>query len=241
MAVIYFHKDRGETMGQMMNRFREQYPDHTRATYAGRLDPLASGQVVILTENDVHHKDTYTNRDKIYEVDIVFGVSSDTYDALGVVSGVDVGSTLNQNQIVPILDSYIGDYEQSYPVYSSRTVNGKPLWHYAQQGLLDTITVPRVLRHIYEYSYDGVSSASRDEMIRGLFDDMNRIEGDFRQQQIYDSWQGIQVQLPENLHIHTLNFTVSSGTYIREIVHRLGQDIGCGAIAMHIRRIGYKD
>ena len=54
-------------------------------TYVGRLDPMAEGWMYVLWSGDMKEKDRLLNLQKTYEVDVVFGVSTDTGDALGLV------------------------------------------------------------------------------------------------------------------------------------------------------------
>ena len=81
-----YNKLRGETLADMMLRAQTELciPVDMKATYAGRLDPMASGIVPILYGEDVHRKDYFMGHDKTYEVEILCGVSTDTGDVLGI-------------------------------------------------------------------------------------------------------------------------------------------------------------
>ena len=59
MSVVIYNKKYIETLSEMLERFRIQYPQYkeSKLTYAGRLDPLAEGVMIILTDEDVHKKD----------------------------------------------------------------------------------------------------------------------------------------------------------------------------------------
>ncbi len=46
--------------------------------------------------------------------------------------------------------------------------------------------------------------------------------------------QGSEVEV--NLPFVRFKVTVSSGTYIRSLVHDLGQNLGCGAVMTRLRR-----
>ena len=58
-------------------------------TYAGRLDPLASGKLLILVGDECKEKEKYLGLDKEYEIEVLFGVMTDTGDALGLIKKVD--------------------------------------------------------------------------------------------------------------------------------------------------------
>ena len=85
--VIVLYKKEGETPLECINRAKEEgvIPKEEKATYAGRLDPMAEGLLIILTGESVHKKEEYLKLSKEYEVEVLLGVSSDTGDILGVI------------------------------------------------------------------------------------------------------------------------------------------------------------
>ena len=65
---------------------KEKYPElkNEKMTYAGRLDPMAEGALIVLARNAIYEKERYLKMDKEYEGEILFGFETDTYDALGM-------------------------------------------------------------------------------------------------------------------------------------------------------------
>ncbi len=102
-----------------------------KATYAGRLDPLATGLLLILHGDGVHEKDSYLGLSKAYEIEIAFGVETDTGDLLGIPN-VQEGDLPSIEKIIELLES---THEVQYPAYSSKTVAGKPLHEYTRDGV----------------------------------------------------------------------------------------------------------
>ena len=80
MSIILWNKYDTETLAITLERFRMNNPEHqeSKITYAGRLDPMAEGLLILLTDDDVHKKEEFIGLDKIYEVDFVLGVSTDS-------------------------------------------------------------------------------------------------------------------------------------------------------------------
>ena len=132
-------------------------------TYAGRLDPLAEGVLLLLVGEECKRKDEYLNLPKVYEVEVLFGFTTDTYDILGKLTssednrfkmsrgdggGSQCQTISNRSSsdlvllIEKFLPEFIGKIKQSYPPYSSRPVNGKPLFMWAREGKLDEIEIP---------------------------------------------------------------------------------------------------
>jgi tRNA pseudouridine55 synthase len=84
--VLNLYKQAGETPLECILRFKKNNPEYENVpmTYAGRLDPLAEGVLLVLTGKEVHRKEEFLNLKKEYEVDVLFGVGTDTFDVLGI-------------------------------------------------------------------------------------------------------------------------------------------------------------
>ncbi|HEY0964441.1 MAG TPA: hypothetical protein VGE31_01455, partial [Candidatus Paceibacterota bacterium] len=140
---VVLEKAVGETPLDAAEAFRSTRPDleNVPLSYAGRLDPMASGKLLVLIGEECKHQSDYHGLDKEYEFSVLFGIASDTQDVLGrltpiaateslrsvrnkdLLSGAAVeGATLNN-----IAQSFIGTLTVPYPLFSAKTVNGKPL------------------------------------------------------------------------------------------------------------------
>jgi tRNA pseudouridine55 synthase len=131
--VIKVYKKVGETPLDCIHNLKKERPELglLPMTYAGRLDPLAEGVLLILVGEECNKKDEYLNLPKEYEVDVLFGFATDTYDILGKVMKYETPSEILFERSSEILPNFIGKVKQSYPPYSSRPVNGKPLFMWA--------------------------------------------------------------------------------------------------------------
>jgi tRNA U55 pseudouridine synthase TruB len=78
----------------------------------------------------------------------------------------------------------------------------------------------------------GTSTIETANLKARVLANIAKVTGDFRQPEIKESWATIQGSFSTML----IRVTCSSGTYMRSLVHRMGQDAGCGAIALSIRR-----
>ena len=78
----------GETPLQALERFRALHGelDQIPMAYAGRLDPMASGKLLILIGEECKQQERYHALDKEYEFEVLFGIGSDTGDVLGRLS-----------------------------------------------------------------------------------------------------------------------------------------------------------
>jgi tRNA U55 pseudouridine synthase TruB len=86
---IVLQKKRGETPLQVLEAWKKDYikehPDFVNVpmSYAGRLDPMAEGKLLVLIGDECKKQDTYTKLDKEYVVELVLDVKTDTGDVLG--------------------------------------------------------------------------------------------------------------------------------------------------------------
>ena len=88
--IIILNKKEGETPLESLENFRSKNSKYFNLpmTYAGRLDPMASGLLLILAGEEVKNKEKYLNLEKEYEFEVLFGFSTDTHDILGKVISV---------------------------------------------------------------------------------------------------------------------------------------------------------
>jgi tRNA pseudouridine55 synthase len=266
--VIVIDKKPGTTPLECVNEIKIAHPQwkHIPMTYAGRLDPLASGVLLILTGDECLKKDEYMALPKEYEVTILFGFATDTYDAMGKIVKVSAQATsvepfekssdlLAQNfqeergqtvsngsadfvhKIKNNLSQFTGRINQIYPPYSSRTVEGKPLFQWAREGKLDEITIPS--HDVFVESIDVVESntISGNELYTYIKESVSRVSGDFRQVEILDIWaQTLSKQKDTQFQTVTLRISCGSGVYVRSIAHELGIALGTPALALNIVR-----
>ena len=124
MPILKIHKYIGETPLEAIRKLN--IPG--KISYAGRLDPMAEGQLLVLTGDDCQHQNDYHNLDKRYRFELLLGLTTDSYDTLGLVKNIP---NPDSNHISKRILDYCGKRSQSYPPFSSVRVKGKPLWYYA--------------------------------------------------------------------------------------------------------------
>ena len=137
--MILANKIIGETPLELIKRVAN---NGQKTTYAGRLDPMASGLMVLLQDNEVIDKNKYLSLDKQYDLKILFGLSTDSYDTLGIITNQDLNSNILESDIKKVIKDYKKSYSQTYPPYSSKTVKSKPLWWWAKNNKLNQIEIP---------------------------------------------------------------------------------------------------
>ena len=126
--ILNIYKKIGETPLETLNCFRKHNTEYENVslTYAGRLDPMAEGVLLVLAGEENKKREQYLSLDKEYRADILFGFETDTYDLLGKVNRTnDEFDTKNfKLRIEKILQNLVGKISQPYPPYSSKPVEG---------------------------------------------------------------------------------------------------------------------
>lgn len=242
--IIY--KKLGETPLQALERFRAeaQIPSSVPMTYAGRLDPMAEGELLVLTGDECKNKEKYLSLDKEYEVEIVFGISTDTYDALGLATLSSPADNKRDRVSSLNLARYCGRFMQKYPAYSSKTVGGKQLHELARAGdLPDPEEMPE--KEVEIYSIEKIERVGQDmaqdkisaaDLLTRIVSMVDLVDGDFRQFEIKKRWNDLLATCKSDFYGLRIRVKCSSGTYMRSLANRIGQDVGGGAFAISIKR-----
>lgn len=111
--------------------------------HTGTLDPLATGVLVLCVDKATKLVESLTCDDKIYEVEMKFGIKTDTADITGnIIEEKDF--KINEKNLETVIQSLVGKQKQLPPMYSAIKVNGKKLYEYARDG----IEVERTARDI---------------------------------------------------------------------------------------------
>ena len=205
-------------------------------SYAGRLDPMAHGLLIILTDEDCYKQHLFHNLDKTYEFELLLGISTDTYDILGLVcEKMNHRFNLNLQYILKCIKMFIGTQRQYYPPYSSQRINGKPLWYYAKNNLLDTIIIPSKLITIYNLNFIDIQQITKNEILDEVNSSINKLDSikNFRQESILQKWKTINDITYYKLLFKT---NVSCGTYIRTLCYDIGLKLNIPSMAFNIYR-----
>lgn len=102
--------------------------------HTGTLDPDASGVLVVGVNKGTKIMKYLNNDEKIYKAKACIGISTDTVDKTGeVLETKEVSELVNVDEII---QSFMGTYTQTPPMYSAIKYKGKRLYEYARQGIV---------------------------------------------------------------------------------------------------------
>ena len=241
-ALHLFYKNLGETPYEAILRFKQDNPEYKDLpmTYAGRLDPMAEGFILLLSGEKLTEKGKYLDLHKTYEFEILWGFETDTLDLLGIVSSGEflVSSVVpEEKEVQEYLEKSVGKFEQSYPAYSSKPVLGKPLFVWARENRINEIEIPKHEVEVFESKYIERKEITGGELLEQIISKVSLVNGDFRQEEIIKKWKDVlENKTEEKFIIDKLSLKVSSGFYIRQFASDMGKNFGTKALAFSIKR-----
>ena len=235
--VLVVWKNQGQTPLEVIEHVKKALPDlqNEKISYAGRLDPMAEGLLLLLLGDENKKRKGYEGLKKVYETEVVFGITTDSYDGLGLVKKVSSKCAPSQNDMEGELEDLIGKRDQQYPPYSSKPIGGKPLYWWARNNKLSEIKIPKKEIEIYSARLLSFKTMDGKDLLGEILKRIDLVKGNFRQDEISKHWK--ESLSKGSFLVARIGISCSSGTYVRGIAHDLGQDFGCGAFALTIRRI----
>jgi len=239
--IIILNKKEGETPLESLEKFRRKnvgYKDLSM-TYAGRLDPMAYGVLVVLVGDEIKKKEKYLNFKKEYEFEVLFGFTTDTYDILGKIISSNLVSITKKELEKIIKDNlkyFTGKFMQKYPLYSSKTVGGRPLFKYARS--MEDVEVPEREVFVDSLKFNKIKMMDKKILLQNIEKRINKVKGDFRQKEILKIWRKnlFYNKKIEKFFIAGFKIKCGSGTYVRGIANSLGDKIGIPTLAFSIKR-----
>jgi len=230
--VLTIYKKAGETPLEALENFKQKNPEYKSIsmTYAGRLDPLAEGVLLVLAGDMVHQKDKYLKLDKEYEAEIILGIKTDSFDILGLPNYRHPMSIVEERDV----KRFEGDFEFELPAFSSYKIKGpsadeagKPLFWWAKKGVLGEIKIPKRTTKIYKIDFLGKHQIGSEKLLELILRKISLVKGDFRQEEIKNAWQDLLKSSVGSLasnrfDVVKIKVNCSSGTYIRSLANKLG-------------------
>lgn len=238
LRVIPLYKPIGYTPLDAIKFFKEKNPSYVNETisYAGRLDPMADGVIVLLVGEENKKRTHYLDLSKKYICDILCGISTDSFDLLGIILQVKPihVDIKNVEQVLPL---FMGKIMQAFPPYSSKVVRGKPLYYWARHKKLENIDIPTKERNIYQIQCKRVQSKMGAEISKQAIEKIMRVKGNFRQKEIIAGWEMFSNNFGTNhFSIATIEVESSSGAYMRQLAVDIGTAVGIPSCVLHIQR-----
>lgn len=133
-GIIVINKEKEYTSHDVVAKLKKKL-NISKVGHTGTLDPNATGVLPILIGKGTKFSKYLINHDKIYEVELELGKKTDTADIEGkVIEEKNVDEKYIKENLLQVLESFVGKQEQIPPMYSAIKKNGKKLYEYARAG-----------------------------------------------------------------------------------------------------------
>ena len=141
-GVIIINKEDGLTSQGVVNRVK-RILGAAKAGHTGTLDPMATGVLPVLLDRGVKASEFMLTSDKHYVATLLLGVTTDTEDVTGEVL-TECDEIPGEDDVLSAVNSFVGKYLQTPPMYSALKIGGKKLCDLARDG----ITIEREAREV---------------------------------------------------------------------------------------------
>ncbi|WP_457574086.1 tRNA pseudouridine(55) synthase TruB [Desulfolithobacter sp.] len=151
--------------------------------HAGTLDPFATGLLIVCAGRPATRLiDRFMAGTKEYAATLQLGQETETQDPEGRVTAVGQVPELDDSRIDQVLQGFVGPGLQAPPPFSAAKHRGKPLYHYARQGIMiekepKAIEIYSLVRNHYDPQTHRLTitvTCSRGTYIRVLAADIGR-------------------------------------------------------------------
>jgi len=149
-GALLVDKPAGCTSHDVVDRIRRKF-GIKKVGHCGTLDPNATGLLIIVLGRGTKLSEKLMSDDKVYEGDIKFGETTDSYDADGEVTATAPVPPLTLEQLNEAASAFIGDLQQIPPMVSAKKQGGVALYKLARKGI-EVVREPRLV-HIFNYRF----------------------------------------------------------------------------------------
>jgi len=130
--ILLVDKPKGLTSSRVVELIRRQLK--VKAGHTGTLDPLATGLLIILTGKRTKEASLFLHSDKAYEVRVVLGLETDTFDSEGRVLRQN-DKEVTREELQEVLSEFHGDIWQVPPPFSAKKLEGRKAYQLARKGI----------------------------------------------------------------------------------------------------------
>jgi tRNA pseudouridine55 synthase len=221
MAILPVDKPLGPTSHDIVAGARRQLSTR-KVGHAGTLDPLATGVLVLLTEEHTRLSPFLTESVKHYLAWVSFGATTPTLDAEGpLVPGTVPETGVLEGELPGRLQAFLDLESQVPPNYSAVRIQGVRGYEAARRG--EEQELPSRPARYHEVELLAVADSALELPATFAAGD----DGAWR-----PAPSGVRFDRPADLAVlpsALFRLSVAAGTYIRSFARDLGEQLGCGA------------
>ncbi len=184
-GILLIDKDEGESSYDVVRKVKiiSRKENIRKIGHAGTLDPFATGLLVILLGQGTKLSHYIMSESKVYLATMRLGVETDTLDLTGAIVHESPVPDLSPEYIRRKAQDFIGDIEQTPPIYSAVKYKGVRAYKLARKG--QKVTLKKRLVSIHSLRITSVElpdvtmevKCSSGTYIRTLAADLGRVLG----------------------------------------------------------------
>lgn len=247
-----FEKDIKKLQGQPPHKRRKKKNQFIKIGHGGTLDPLASGVLVVgIGAGTKKLTDYLGGSKKVYRAKALFGTSTDTYDSQGKVIDRKPVDHLTNEKVEKALEKFRGDILQTPPVYSALKMDGKPLYEYARSGeplpkeikprecKIDSLEVSNGgLIWDHDFKHPTKEATKQEKTFSKMLNKIDKENSTLTSEETEEDEETVTEEETDlsKSPILEITFSVSSGTYIRSLIHDIGLELGTTAHMVELTR-----
>ncbi|QGS51841.1 tRNA pseudouridine(55) synthase TruB [Spiroplasma tabanidicola] len=131
-GIFLVNKPLNITSNDLIQKIKKKF-NIKKIGHAGTLDPIATGLMVVLTNQATKISNYLLKADKVYVVEMKLFQKTDSGDITGKVIETQEFKKIAKKDVETLAQKYNGYiYDQYPPIYSAIKVNGKKLYEYAR-------------------------------------------------------------------------------------------------------------
>ena len=132
--VLNINKPIGWTSFDVVKKIRF-ITKEKKVGHGGTLDPFADGVLIVATGRDTKQLTEITGTDKSYIATIRLGEITNTLDTEGIVTEKKEIPSFNDDKILKVLNTFLGETKQIPPMFSAKKIKGKKLYELARKNI----------------------------------------------------------------------------------------------------------
>ncbi|AJC49904.1 tRNA pseudouridine(55) synthase TruB [Mycoplasma flocculare] len=182
--ITFLYKPKNITSANFLRKWAKKN-QVKKVGHSGTLDPLASGLLLVATDDDTKLLQYLDQKTKTYLAKVQFGFWSTSLDAEGTIFPTKKKIEITKEKLIKALEELEKREKQIPPLFSSKKIAGKRAYHYARSGKeieLAPIAIKISKTDLLNFDFQGQNATiiwevSRGCYIRALADDLGKILG----------------------------------------------------------------
>ncbi len=175
------YKEKGISSFKAISNFAREN-NIKKIGHTGTLDPMATGLLLVATDDDTKLIEYITNKNKTYIAEATFNIETDSYDSEGKITN-EYSQEITLAMIQKAIPLFLGKIDQVPPIFSAKKINGKRAYELARSNkevILKSAKVEIYNLNIISFKNNKLKfevSVSNGTYIRSLIHDLGKAVG----------------------------------------------------------------